>query len=165
MKKLSTDFTPKNVAAVLSIYMDIPQRLDAIFARLSAEQLLTPIAVGERTPTEVMAHLVNTEERNSEVIYAALLLKEPLVLNIHSERDWGKLLRHNEMEFAELLAYFKFRRKVMLRVLGSLTDKQWLRTVREEGKARQESVYWRARGQAMHELEHIEDLENKLPKA
>jgi ribosomal 50S subunit-associated protein YjgA (DUF615 family) len=34
--------------------------------------------------------------------------------------------------------------------------------VREEKKQRQESVYWKARGQALHELEHLQDLELKL---
>ena len=34
----------------------------------------------------------------------------------------------------------------------------------EEGKQRKETVYWRARTIAMHELDHIGDLENKLIK-
>jgi hypothetical protein len=66
------------------------------------------------------------------------------------------------MPFDDLLAYFTFRRQVLLRVLAGLSDAQWSRTIREEGKARQESVYWRARGLAHHEQSHLSDLARKL---
>jgi hypothetical protein len=36
--------------------------------------------------------------------------------------------------------------------------------IREAGKKRKESVYWRARALAMHELDHLTDLQNKLTK-
>ena len=49
-----------------------------------------------------------------------------------------------------------------MNILASLNEKQWARTLREKGKKRQESVYWRARSQALHELEHLEDIESKL---
>jgi hypothetical protein len=60
------------------------------------------------------------------------------------------------------MVYFGLRRTVLLRVLASLTEEKWSRCIREEGKQRKESVYWRARGQALHELEHLQDLETKL---
>jgi hypothetical protein len=41
----------------------------------------------------------------------------------------------------------------------------WALTIREVGKKRQESVYWRARSLGMHELEHLSDLQSKLEKA
>ena len=40
----------------------------------------------------------------------------------------------------------------------------FIKIIREEGKQRKESVYWRARTLALHELEHITDLERKLLK-
>jgi hypothetical protein len=49
-----------------------------------------------------------------------------------------------------------------LRVLSGLKEHDWSRCVREEGKQRRESVYWRARTIAMHELDHVGDLERKL---
>jgi hypothetical protein len=49
-------------------------------------------------------------------------------------------------------------------VLSGLKDAGWARCVREEGKQRKESVYWRARTIAMHELDHLADLESKLTK-
>jgi len=96
------------------------------------------------------------------VIYEALLLREPLVANIHVERDWGKLLRYEQFDAAELLAYFRVRRSTLVRVLNQLTPAQWGRVIREEGKARKESVYWRARGQAIHEAEHLDQIATRF---
>ncbi len=39
--------------------------------------------------------------------------------------------------------------------------KRWSRVVRETRKQRKESVYWRARSLALHELEHIRDIDQK----
>jgi len=124
--------------------------------------LRLPLGKGERTPTEVLAHVINGEARSSEMIYQALLVKEPFFADIHPDRNWGNLVRFDLLEFSELLAYFKIRRKVLLRVLSRLKEKDWVRAVREEGKQRKESVYWRARSLVMHELDHLGDLEKKL---
>ena len=85
-----------------------------------------------------------------------------MFIDIHPERQLGKLLRYDLLASSDLLAYFKLRRTVLLRVLGSLTEEQWSRAIREAGKKRKESVYWRARSIAMHELEHVLDLESKV---
>jgi hypothetical protein len=74
----------------------------------------------------------------------------------------GKQLRFDLLEVDELLAYFKTRRKVLLRVLTSLPFERWSRVVEEQGKRRRESVYWRARTIAMHELDHLAYLEEKV---
>ncbi len=39
--------------------------------------------------------------------------RQPLILDIHPERQWGNLLHYEQFEFADLLAYFNFRRKVL----------------------------------------------------
>ena len=96
------------------------------------------------------------------MIYQALLVDEPYFADIHPERDWGKLFRFDLLDVKDLISYFKTRRKVLLRVLSALTEDQWTRSIREEGKKRKESVYWRARTIVMHELDHVGDLEKKL---
>jgi len=161
-KSIGTDQTPENIAVVLEVLTESPKRLDALIKSVLAEKFSQPLGKGERTPTEVLAHVLNTEARSSEMIYQALLVKEPFFASIHPERDWGKLLRYDLLEFSELLAYFKIRRKVLLGVLSKLKEKDWSRAVREEGKQRKESVYWRARTIVMHELDHLRDLERKL---
>ena len=161
-KSISTDQTPANIAKVMEVLIESPARLEALSKSVSAEGLRQPLGKGERTATEVLAHMINGEARSSEMIYQALLVNEPFFADIHPDRDWGKLLRFDLLDFSELLFYFKIRRKVLTRVLSGLKEQDWERVVREEGKQRKESVYWRARTIAMHELDHLGDLERKI---
>ena len=161
-KQIPTEQTDANIADVIQLLKETPEKFAVLSKGLSKNQLQMPLGMGERSFTETLVHMINTEAITSESIYLALMLNEPLVANIHAERDLGALLRFDLLPFAELLAYFKLRRAVLLRVLKSLNGKQWSRSIREEKKQRKESVYWRARGQALHELEHLQDLENKV---
>ena len=165
MKKLiSTEKTDSNIKEVMRLLSESPDRLTELSKGLSDKQLRTPLGSGERSFIETLAHLINCEALTSDAIYLALMLNEPAIAPIHAERDLGKLLRFDVMDFRELLNYFKLRRTVLLRVLHSLSEKKWSRVIRQDGKQRKESVYWRARGQAMHELEHLADLARKLKK-
>jgi hypothetical protein len=161
-KQLSTAQTTANIKEAIRLLEDTPRKLESLSLGRSDRQLVKPLGPGERSFTETLAHLLNTEALSSEAIYLALLANEPVLVSIHAERDLGKLLRYDLLPFQELIAYFRLRRTVLLRVLYSLADKQWSRCIREEGKQRKESVYWRARGMALHELEHLQDLEAKL---
>ena len=163
-KQISIDQTEENIRAVLRLLTEMPDRLEKLSQGLSDKKLHEPLGKGERSLIEALAHILNCEAITAESIYLALMLKEPVMHRIHAERDLGKLLRLDNMPFEELMAYFKFRRTVLMNVLNSLNDKQWSRAIREEGKQRKESVYWRAHGQALHELEHVLDLEKKLKK-
>jgi hypothetical protein len=163
-KQVSTDQTEENIQEVLRLFGEIPQRLERLSKGLSQSELHEPLGRGERSFVQALAHLLHCEARTSEAITLALLAKEPVFTPIHPERELGKLLQFDQMDFDELLAYFKFRRAVLLKVLHSLREDQWSRVIRQEGKQRKESVYWQARGQALHELEHVQDLETKLKK-
>lgn len=164
MKKLiSTKQTTANIAKVLRLLADTSTKLIVLSEGLSEEQRQRPLAKNERSLTQVLAHLLNCEARTAETITLALLQTNPLVANIHPERQFGKLIRLEQLPFADLLIYFKLRRTILLNnILTNLTEQQWARTSREEGKKRQESVYWQARSLALHELEHLTDIEHKL---
>lgn len=164
-KQVSTEQTDANIKEVIRLLAETPEKLERLSRGLSEEQLHRPLGAGERSFTEVLAHLLHCEAITTESIQLALLKDEPLLAGIHAERDLGKLLRLDLLPFPELSNYFILRRKILLCVLNSLDDKQWSRCVREEEKRRKESVYWRARGQALHELEHLLDLANKLQKS
>ena len=161
-KLISKDQTEANIKEVLRLLAESPAKMEMLSKGLSDEQLHRPLGGGERSFIETVTHLINCEAIAAESVYVALLRDEPLVSNIHPERDLGKLLHFEQLPFSELLAYFKFRRKVLLRVLESLTEKKWSRCIREEKKQRKETIYWIARGQALHEMEHLSDLETKL---
>lgn len=161
---LTTEATPENIQAVINWLTETPARLERLSQNFSEAQLRQPLGTGERSATEVLAHLLNCEARSSEAIYAALLVNEPELIELHPERQWGKLLQYGHFPFTELLAYFKFRRTALLRVLAALKPKQWLRAVHEAGKQRQETVYWKARTLAVHEAEHVAELEKTLSR-
>jgi hypothetical protein len=161
-KSISTEANKANIAKVLDLLAAAPQMLVDFSKVIPSDALRQPLKLGERSFIQIIAHILNCEERTTESIYAALLLHEPLILNIHPERQWGALLRYEQLACAELLAYFSFRRKALLRILNGLTDAQWGRVIREEGKQRKESIYWRARGMALHEAEHLNEIESRL---
>ena len=161
-KAISTRQTQANIKAVLDILADVPVKLERFSAGLSSGQIQAPPGDGERSFLEDVVHLINCEARTSQAMYLAMLVDEPLFVNVHPERQWGELLHLEQFEFSELLTYFTFRRKVLLSVLHTLNDLKWGRVIREEGKQRKESVYWQARALALHELEHVTDLETKL---
>lgn len=154
--------TAENIARVMEILTSTPQKLTTLSQGFTPQTQSQPLRTGDRSFIELVAHILNCDDRTTEVIYEALLLKEPLVANIHVERDWGKLLRYEQFEVPDLLIYFKVRRTALVRVLNELTDAQWARVIREEGKQRKESVYWRARGQALHEAEHLDQIATRF---
>jgi hypothetical protein len=164
-KTISTKVTSANIAQILGLLAETPGMLEVLGRSVPVKKWKHPLGEGERSLTETLAHLVNSEARTSESIYLALLMDEPLIVTIHSERDWGRLLQYDLSDFDELLLYFKFRRKVMLRVLSDLSEAQWFRAICEEGKQRKETVYWRARSLALHEVEHVGELKEKISAA
>ena len=161
-KQISTEQTEANIRQVLKLLRESPDRLKSLGRGLSDRQLREPLDPGERSVTETLAHILHCEALTTRAIYLALLIDEPLLPTLHPERDLGKLIRLDQLPFEDLLTYFMIRRTVLLRVLEPLTEKRWSRVVREEKKQRKESIYWQARGQALHELEHVLDLEDKL---
>jgi hypothetical protein len=163
-KAISTQQTPANIAAVMALLTDAPAQLARLSASLPEARLRQPLGPGQRSFAEVLAHLLYCEALTADAIYQALLLDEPLIADIHAERQLGKLLRFDLLPFRDLLAYFNLRRAVLLRVLTGLDDKGWSRAIREAGKQRKESVYWRARGQALHEVEHVTEIESGLKR-
>jgi len=160
--KIATTQTPENIAFILEVLARIPNRLEAISSQLSPNQLTTPISPGERTPTEILAHILHCEAITGNAIIIALLKKEPLLPSLHPERDLGKLMNYHQRSFTDLQVYFSFRRKTLLSILNSLKEKQWSRIVKEEGKKRRETVYRLARVQALHEEAHVKEIEDKF---
>lgn len=156
---LSTELTKANMALALEMLSAAPGRMRKFAASRAAGTEAEPLAPGERSAVEMLAHMLNVEARSAESVYLALLLKEPELPDIHPERDWGRLVRLEDLPFDRLVEYFELRTTMLHRVLERLTEAQWSRTVRETGKARRESVYWRVRTLALHTDVHLRELE------
>ena len=161
-KRLSTQPSDARIALILQVLAAAPERLRELGSGLTEAELTTPLGAGERSFKRDLTHLIYCAERGADPIHHALLLKDAFMPRIHAERDWGALMRYEAFEIAELMAYFTFRRRALLRILQGLSREQWERAVRREGVKRKESVYYAARGLAVHELGHLEDLAGKL---
>ena len=161
-KRLTTRATDERIALILHVLSAAPERLRRLSSGLTEADLTTPLGEGERSFKRDLTHLTYCAERGADPIHHALLLEDAFMPRIHAERDWGALMQYEAFEFAELMAYFDFRRRVLLRILTDLSRGQWQRSVRREGVKRAESVYYSARGLCLHELGHLEDLAGKL---
>jgi hypothetical protein len=159
---LSTELTKANMALALEMLSTAAGRLRKFAASQKPGSDTEPLAPGERSAVQVVAHMLNVEARSAESVYLALLLKEPELPDIHPERDWGKVLRLEDLPFDRLVEYFELRTTMLLQVLDRLTEAQWSRTVREAGKARRESVYWRVRTLVLHTDVHLQELERRI---
>ncbi len=138
-KRLTTQPADGRIALILQVLAAAPERLRALSSGLSEAELSTPLGKGERSFKRDLTHLT-----------------------YYAERDWGALMRYEAFAIAELMAYFEFRRRALLRILTGLSRQQSARTIRREGVRRAESVYFSARGLCVHELGHLEDLAGKL---
>lgn len=161
-KRLITRPSDERIALILRVLAAAPERLPALSRSLTEADLTTPLGEGERSFKRDLTHLIYCAERGADPIHHALLLPDAFMPRIHAERDWGALMRYEAFEIAELMVYFEFRRTALLHILKGLSRQQWERSVRREGVKRRESVYYSARGLAIHELGHLEDLAGKL---
>jgi len=159
--KISTKPTKVNIDKVLSLLAETPGKLAGLSEGLAADQVERPLAPGEWSQKQVLAHLIACAEVRSNRIYFALLLKEPLVPDVHPQRQWEKLLRYGDRPYADLLSDFRLRREVLLSVLRPLSEAEWGREVR--GDKRAHSVFNLARNIALHEYGHCSDMQDILP--
>lgn len=165
VKRLTTRQSPERIELALAVLSATPQRLHNLRAGLTEAELTAPLGEGERSFKRDLTHLIYCAERGEYPIVHALLLDQPHLPRIHAERDWGKLMRYETFPVGELLDYFDFRRRALLRILRGLKPEQWQRSVYREGVKRSESVYYAARGLCLHEVDHLEDLAKKLEVA
>jgi len=159
--KISTKPTKFNIDKVLSLLAETPGRLADLSEGLAAEQLDQPLAPGEWSQRQVLAHLIACAEVRSNRIYFALLLEDVAVPDVHPQRQWERLLRYGDRPYADLLADFRLRRQVLLSVLRPLSEADWGREVR--GDKRAHSVFNLARNIALHEYGHCNDMQDHLP--
>ena len=161
-KSIPTTQSGSGIDAIYSILDSTHDELLELSRLVPFENHDKPLMTGKRSFRENLIHLLNVENLDSMIITQALTFDKPEVLPLHSERDIGKLSMYNDLNTNELLSYFKLRRKILMKLFLSLSNEQWQRQIIELHKSRQESVYWRARGLALHEYEHIHIIKFQL---
>ena len=161
--KLSTIPTAKNIATVLETLDETPSELNRLCASLTSEQIQQPLGEGEWSFHQVLMHMHHCTDVSTPRIHYALMLDNPTIPVVHAERDWGQLMPYQSHSTGELLTLYQFNRQSLMYILTVLEDEQWERPfLKGEARHNPHNVYREARGMALHEFEHIQDLQTKI---
>jgi hypothetical protein len=88
MQKITTIPTKENINRLLTLLGESPAQVEALSAALSEEQLCESLTVNEWSFKQQLIHLLNREEITSQLIYYALLVDDPILPDIHPQRQW-----------------------------------------------------------------------------
>src|SRR5262245_55300210 len=157
-KEIPTSFSEVALTNIFAMLEYTPSYLISIAKHFDDKSSLEPIIKGKRSFRETLVHLLNIEGLNYTTIYPAFLLHKPKVYPIHAERDFDRLNLFLDFRLDELLKVFCFERSKSLSFLRSLKQSDWAKQLSEENKARQETIYWRVRGLAIHDFTHVQIL-------
>jgi hypothetical protein len=157
---LGTKATRTNIQKILALLEEFPQRIASLTVNLDNERLHTPLVEEEWSLVEILAHLRCCEEVWANTIYTMLALDDPELAEVHP-RQWAKVVKYDRLDFRISFRVFHLRRRELLEVLLGLPVEAWLRTGVIKG--RQHSVYSQARRLALHEADHLEQIEALIP--
>jgi hypothetical protein len=68
-KTVSTEQMASNIAKIIDLLADVPNKLESLSRYLSKDQLSQPLGPENGPSSKVLAHLINCEARSSEAIY------------------------------------------------------------------------------------------------
>lgn len=157
-KEIPGSFSEVAATNIFTILECTPNYLTSIAKHFDDRSSLEPIIEGKRSFRETLIHLLNIEGLNYATIYPAFLLNKPMVHPLHAERDLDRLGLFLDFQLNELLEAFCLERRKSLSFLKSLKKSEWHRQFAEENKAGKETIYWRARGLAIHDFTHVQIL-------
>ena len=163
-KEFPTVFSETAYKNIIEILRETPQIISILSKKFDNKTSLTPIIKGKWSFRETLIHILNIEVLNYTTIYPAYLLDKPFVYPLHAERDIKKLNLFKDFSLSELVNEFKSERRKLLNFLEGLDYKDLKRNIIEKNKAREETIYWRLRGLALHDFTHIHILNFQLGK-
>lgn len=161
-KVIPTLQTESSIKRIFEILQNTPTEIFAISDCIGNADFQKPIIPGKRSFRETLIHMLNIETLNYTTIYPAFLLEKPEIFPLHAERDIDRLNLYKDFSRSELMSAFATERKKTLNFLKSLNQKDWSKQMIEQNKQRQETIYWRARGHALHDFTHILILKFQL---
>jgi len=161
-KEIPTSLSDVALKSIFEILEETPRYLTSIAKHFDEKSSLEPIVVGKRSFRETLIHLLNIEGLNYTTIYPAFLINKPKIYSLHAERDLDRLNLFVNFQISELLLAFDLERRKSLSFLRSLKKNDWSKELLEDNKKRQETIYWRARGLAIHDYTHVHILKFQL---
>lgn len=163
-KEIPTAFSEIAVTTIFKVLEETPVYLTSLAKHFDDHTSLEPIIEGKRSFKETLIHLLHMEALHYITIYPAFLLNKPKIYSIHAERDLSRLSLFSDFQPNELLETFCYERRKSLNFLKSLKKSDWHKALKEENKAREETIYWRARVLALHDFTHTQILKLQTKK-
>lgn len=163
-KEIPTLFSVTACNNIIETLRDTPQIITKLSKKFNNKTSQTPIIKDKWSFRETIIHFLNIEILNYITIYPAYLLDNPVVYPLHAERDIKKLNLFKDFSLTELVNEFKSERRKLLNFLEGLDYKDLHRKIIEKNKTREETIYWRLRGLALHDFTHIQILNFQLGK-
>ena len=149
--------TPERVLAMLA---EGPARIAAATAGLSPERLHAAPGTGQWSANDVLAHLRACADVWGGYMATMLAQDRPSFRAI-SPRSYIHRTGYSQQAFDPSFQAFARQRTELLAVLRALTPEQWQRgaVVPPAGRVRQPTVLSYAQRLALHEREHLEQIE------
>ena len=148
------------IEQVLTLLVQTPPRLATLTAGLGPAQLHTPPAEGEWSPNDILAHLRACADVWGNCMTAIATRDRP-VLRAVNPRTWIKKTDYRAQEIQPSLQAFTSQRAGLLAVIEPLAPADWSRVgiVTGAGKVLERTVLFYGRWLAVHERQHIRQLE------
>jgi len=156
MKAASAD-----IQEILTTLSDTPRQLVSLIASLEESHLYTKPGEKTGSAAEILAHLRSCADVLTFSIYTMLTEERPIFPDIN-ERKWAKVTSYARIPIALSLQAFTFQREELMRVLRPLPFEGWERVALT--LEREYTVFSQARRMALHEQDHIEQMQQLLNK-
>lgn len=151
--------TPTEIQHHLTLLADTSRRIQTCTDGMGTAFLERPLAPGQWSPLEILAHLRACADVWTYSIYSMLAADHPTLPDIHPRR-WAKVVPYLSLDFHRSLHTFTLQRVELLATLQSLPEASWARSAHIAD--RQHTVFSQARRMAKHEVEHCEQIEAVL---
>lgn len=150
-----------DISKVLSILAATPRQINNLFSKFDDDHLYNPPNQKAWSAAEILAHLRACADVWTYSIYVMLTEEHPTLPDIN-ERKWAKVTGYAGLPIALALQAFTFQREELMRVLRNLPPEGWNRTAMIF--EREHTVYGQARRMALHEQNHVEQMEQLVGK-
>ena len=157
--------TPLPIQQVLTLLAAAPARIAALTEGFSPAQLLVPPGLGEWSARDVLAHLRACSDVWGKYIRLILAEDRPSIRAV-SPRTWIKRTDYTQQDFQPSLHVYTTQRADLLAVLQPLAPAAWERpaVVTGVGKPIERTVHTYAERLAVHEREHVRQIEGLFKK-
>ena len=156
---MTKKFVPADIPQYLKVLKETVTRLADIAEHMEDVKLAKPPLEGEWSILQILAHICACQDVWAYSIYAMLSVEDPELLHLHP-RKLAATMKYHKLSFSDLFAHFRSGRVMLLHVLHNLTEGNWQRGARIEG--RQHSVFSQVRRMAIHETDHWEQIDTSM---